>query len=120
MRTGLIINAISALLTAVLFYFGMVTVTILILCGFILMFGNCLIVGSGASIATLTSSDKANASAVMNFINVGMVMLGTFILAITPGLPLFKLPALFFLAILLMSLVWLFLIDKKPIIGETK
>jgi MFS transporter, DHA1 family, multidrug resistance protein len=113
MRAGLIIDAISAILLATLFYFGLINLTALILCGFILMFGNCLIVGSGASIATSTSVDKANASAVMNFINVGMVMLGTLILAIVPGSPTLKLSVLFLLIIILMSMVWLFLIDKR-------
>lgn len=113
MRIGLIVNAISAILLATLFYLGFVNLTILILSGFILMFGNCLVVGSGASIATSTSEDKANASAAMNFINVGMVMLGTCILAIVPGSPIVKLPIMFLLTMVLMGLVWLLLIDKS-------
>jgi MFS transporter, DHA1 family, multidrug resistance protein len=113
MKAGLIINAISAVLLGTLFYFGVLNLSNLIFSGFILMFGNCVLVGSGASIATSTSIDKANASAIMNFINVGMVMLGTFILAMVPGAPIIKLPLLFLLIIILMSIVWLFLIDKK-------
>jgi DHA1 family bicyclomycin/chloramphenicol resistance-like MFS transporter len=113
MRAGLIINTISALLLALLFYLGFINLTILILCGFILMFGNCLVVGSGASIATATSEDKANASAMMNFVNVGMVMLGTCILAIVPGSPILKLPVMFLLAVILMGIAWLLLIDKR-------
>lgn len=112
MRTGLIIDAIAIALLAVLFYFGIVNVPALILCGLILMFGNCLIVGSGASVATSTSDDKANASAVMNFINLGMVMLGTFVLAIVPGSPLVKLPVLLLLIVVLMGFIWWFFIDK--------
>jgi len=76
------------------------------------MFGNCLIVGSGASIATSTSSDKANASAMMNFVNVGMVMVGTCILSVVPGSPIVKLPVMFLLTIGLMGICWLRLIDK--------
>lgn len=113
MRTGLIVNAISAILLTTLFYLGIINLTVLILCGFILMFGNCLLVGSGASIATSTSADKANASAIMNFINVGMVMLGTFILALAPGSPNTKFPIIFSLIIFLMVIVWLFLVNKK-------
>lgn len=113
MRMGLIINIISALLLTILFYFGMINLIVLIASGFILMFGNCLIVGSGASIATSMLTDKANASAIMNFINVGMLTLGTFILSITPGSPIIKLPIIFLLAMFLMSIAWLFLIDKR-------
>ncbi len=113
MRAGLIINAISALLLALFFYLGAINLTILILCGFILMFGNCLVVGSGASIATATAEDKANASAMMNFINVGMVMLGTCILAFLPGSPIVKLPVMFLLTIILMCIIWLLLIAKR-------
>jgi hypothetical protein len=91
----------------------MVNMTTLILCGFILMFGNCIIIGNGASIATSTSEDKANASAMMNFINVGMVVVGTFLLAITPGSPILKLPVGFLLAILVMSFVWFIFIQPR-------
>jgi DHA1 family bicyclomycin/chloramphenicol resistance-like MFS transporter len=116
MRIGLIIDAVSAILLAGSFCLGMINLPVLLLSGFILMFGNCLIVGSGASIATLSSDDKANASAVMNFINLSMVMLATFILAIVPGSPLIKLPILFLLAILLMCLLWL----RLPYHGSCK
>jgi DHA1 family bicyclomycin/chloramphenicol resistance-like MFS transporter len=112
MRAGLIIDIISSALLAILFYFGFINLFVLIFCGFILMFGNCLIVGSGASIATATSEDKANASAIMNFINVGMVMLGTFILALTPGLPIVKLPVGFIIAMIVMLIVCVTLVNK--------
>lgn len=112
MRLGFIIDIISVILLAVLFYFGFINMVVLISCGFILMFGNCLIVGSGASVATATSEDKANASAIMNFINVGMVMLGTFILALVPGSPIIKLPAGCCVAIIVMLIVWIALINK--------
>ena len=77
------------------------------------MFGNCIIVGNGVSIATSTLEDKANASAMMNFINVGMLVVGTFLLAISPGTPIIKLPIGFLLAILVMSTVWLLFIHPR-------
>lgn len=115
MRLGFIIDIAASVLLATLFYFGFINLPILIACGFILMFGNCLIVGSGASIATATSEDKANASAIMNFINVGMLVLGTFILAIVPGSPLIKLPLGIFIGIIAMLFVWVALIKKHKI-----
>jgi DHA1 family bicyclomycin/chloramphenicol resistance-like MFS transporter len=107
MRIGFIMDIISSVLLITLFYFGFINMTVLTLCGLILMFGNCLIIGNGASIATTTSDDKANATAIMNFINVGMVTLGTFILAIVPGSPIIKLPVGFLLAIIVMLILWM-------------
>lgn len=112
MRVGFIIDIISAILLAGLFYLGFVNLIVLISCGFILMLGNCLIVGAGASTATSTTEDKANANAIMNFINVGMLMLGTFILAIVPSSPIIKLPIFFLIAVTCMLLIWLKLLPK--------
>lgn len=113
MRAGFIVDIVSAVALALLFSLGFTNVVVLIACGFVLMFGNCLIVGGGASIATSTSEDKANASAIMNFINVGMVATGTFMLALVPGSPLIKLPVGFGLGIAVMALVWFKLIKKN-------
>ncbi|HVV69256.1 MAG TPA: multidrug effflux MFS transporter [Gammaproteobacteria bacterium] len=113
MLAGFMIDISAAVLFCVLFYLGLVNIPVLIGCGFILMFGNCLIVGNGASIATSTSEDKANASAMMNFINVGMVMVGTFLLAVTPGVPTVKLPVGLVLAMLVMGVVWFSLIQSR-------
>ena len=106
-KSGFIINVTAALLMTLLFSLGYMNILTLSTCGFILMFGNCLIVGGGSSIATSTSEDKANSSAIMNFINVGMVATGTFILALIPGSPIVKLPAGFLLGIIIMALVWI-------------
>jgi hypothetical protein len=48
----------------------------------------------------------------MNFINVGLSVLGTFILAVIPGSPIIKLPISFLLAMSLMGMVWLQLKNK--------
>ncbi len=113
MLSGFIIDFIAMFSLGILFYFNMVNLIVLIGSGFILMFGNCIIVGNGASIATSTSKDKANASAMMNFINVGMLVVGTFLLAITPGNPIIKLPIGFLLAILIMSIIWLTFVKRR-------
>lgn len=113
MLAGFIIDLIAMIGLSILFYFGLVNLIILITCGFILMLGNCIIVGNGASIATSTSEDKANASAMMNFINVGMLVVGTFLLAISPGTPIIKLPIGFLIAILTMSILWFVFIHRR-------
>jgi MFS family permease len=113
MRIGFILDIIASIALGVFFYLGFVNTLVLVLCGFVLMFGNCLIVGNGSSIATATSEDKANASAVMNFINVGMVTLGTFILALMPGSPIVKLPIIFFMVMIIMLMMWIKVIRVK-------
>lgn len=112
MGIGFIIDLIAMIGLAVLFFLNIINLISLIVCGFILMFGNCIIVGNGASIATSTSEDKANASAILNFINVGMFAVGTFLLAITPGISIIKLPIGFLLAILIMSIIWFTFIHR--------
>lgn len=118
MLAGLFLDALAAILLASLLYLMGINLYVLILSGFILMFGNCLIIGNGASIATSTSEDKANASAIMNFINIGLVMLGTLMLAVIPGLPYIKLPIGLLLGILLLCIIWLLLVDRLCAVGK--
>ncbi len=113
MRTGLIIDVVASLALATVFYFGLVNLWILIACGFCFMFGNCMIIGNGASVATSKVEDKAIGSAVMNFINVSMPMLGTFVVALVPGSALLKLPISFLIAMGIMITMWFLFINAK-------
>ncbi|OGT31543.1 MAG: hypothetical protein A3E87_00320 [Gammaproteobacteria bacterium RIFCSPHIGHO2_12_FULL_35_23] len=108
-KMGWAIEAIASLFFAILFYLGIISFLILIIAGFVFMFGGCLVMSNCTSIATSKLDDKANASAVMNFINVGMSVFGTFLLAITPGDAVFKLPGIFILALVCMFGVWQFI-----------
>ncbi len=113
MKIGLIIDVTSSLMIAVFFYMGLINLWILILCGFIFMFGNCIIVANASGIATSNVKDKANASAVMQFMNVSMPMLGTFAIALIPGSALIKLPVSFLITMFIMINMWIFLIKKQ-------
>lgn len=112
MKLGFIIEAIIAILFLALFYLELMNLWVLISGGFILMFGNCLVIGSGSSIASSALKDKANASAVMQFINVGMPVCGTFIMALTPGSPMLKLPLLLVAEMIVMMIVWICFIRR--------
>ena len=101
-KLGYIAEIVASILLGVLFYLGLINLVVLICCGFIFMFGGCLMVGNGSSLATATVEDKANGSAVMQFINVGMPVCGTFALSVIPGSPLIKLPVSFLVAMLIM------------------
>jgi DHA1 family bicyclomycin/chloramphenicol resistance-like MFS transporter len=106
MFIGFMIVVSAMLGLSIFFYFNIVNLLVLISCGFILMLGNCIIIGNGASIATSTAKDRANASAVMNFINVGMLVIGTFLFAVIPGSPIIKLPISFLIIMFCMGVVW--------------
>ena len=105
-KMGWIFEAIATALLTGLFCFNFINLVTIIGCGFIFMFGGCLIVSNAASIATSAIEDKASASAVMNFMNVGMAVCGTFILAFLPGSATLKLPMLFVVAMLIMCVLW--------------
>jgi DHA1 family bicyclomycin/chloramphenicol resistance-like MFS transporter len=105
-KVGAMIELIGAVLLAGAFGFNYVNVLSLIGCGFIFMFGGCLVMSNMASIASSAIEDKANASAVMNFISVSMAVCGTLLLAIIPGSAIFKLPLIFMAALILMAGVW--------------
>lgn len=115
MKIGLMICVITSLTMGVLFYMDFINLCMLILCGFVFMYGNCLIVASGASIAPSNVENKANASAVMQFINVSMPMTGTFLIALIPGSPLIKLPVGFLIVMVIMINMWFFILKKQKI-----
>lgn len=105
-KTGYLIEIIGAIFLTILFVLQIVNIYILIACGFIFMFGNCLIASNVITIGMSTAENKANASAIMNFINVGMAVCGTFIQAFIPISEIIKLPICFLMALALMMIVW--------------
>lgn len=111
-KAGLMIEFIATILMCILFYLNVVNLFLLITFGFIFMFGGCIIISNAASDASTQLEDKANASAIMNFINIGMAVLGTFILAVTSGSPILKLPTIFLIAMIIMFGLWQFLPKK--------
>ena len=112
MKLGLIIELVSTILMAILFFLGIVNLFILIALGFIFMFGGCMIISNAASVASSKIDDKANASAVMNFINISMAVCGTFILTIIPGLAMTELATFFLVAVIVMLILWFMTIGR--------
>jgi len=104
-KLGYIIELLTSLAFAVLFFFGLVHLGVLMAIGFCFMFGACIILSNGTSIASAAIEDKATASAVMNFINVGMPVFGTLILSVIPGNGIIKLPVIFISALVIMQVI---------------
>lgn len=104
-KASFAIEVLVSIAITIFFYLGLVNMTILMVCGFIFMFACCMMGANLASIASSIVDDKANGAAVMNFFSIGIAMCGTFVLALTPGSQIFKMPLLFLSAMALMLLV---------------
>lgn len=107
-QIGLVFESLSILMLSFFFYLGDVSLFVLLACAFVLMFGGAIIVSNAIPMAAAEVEDKANASAVMNFINVGMPVCGTLLLALFPGSAELKL-----CAVLLGALVLMLVMCKK-------
>ncbi len=101
-RFGWLIQVVGGVSLAILFYTHFVCLTVLIGCGFIFMFGGCIIMSNASALATSKSEDRANAVAMMNFICMGFATLGTLLLALLPGLQSHKLPNLWLVLVIIM------------------
>ena len=104
MRAGYVVEVITALIFAVLFTLGYVNLFVLIGSGFFFMFGACIVLSNGTSLASSQFENKAIASAVTQFINVGMPVFGTLMLALTPQ-SIMKLPIAWLIGLTLMAVV---------------
>lgn len=105
MKAGYLVEVVTALVFSALFFSGYVNLVVLMGSGFFFMFGACIILSNGTSLAGSQYEDKATASAVMQFINVSMPVLGTLLLALTPGHNVMKLPGIWLIALILMFVV---------------
>lgn len=104
-KFGFSLIAIAALLFALFFFMHVINLLTLLLPATVYMFGACVLSANLASLAGSVVEDKANGVSVMNFINIGIAVCGTFALAILPGTQLVKLPLMFILTVIIMFLV---------------
>ncbi|HLX54405.1 MAG TPA: MFS transporter, partial [Aquella sp.] len=115
-KSSVICEIIFCGMLITLLYLNYVTLPVLVICGFLFMFSGCIIAINGSAMASSASEDKAIASSVMNFINIGMGMMGTFMLAFLPGGAELRLSIVFVIALTLMVLFWskLKMPEEKP------
>jgi MFS family permease len=104
-KFGFIMELIATLTLVGFFAMHIINMQVLIGTGFLFMFGGCLMSANLAGIASCCVEDKAHGSAVMNFINIGTAVAGTFVLALTPGTQAFKMPILFLCALVFMLFI---------------
>ncbi len=103
---GRMIQIVAGLALAILFYAHIVNLGVLIACGFVFMFGGCIIMSNASGLATSKSEDRANAVAMMNFICMSMATLGTLLLALLPETQTLKLPTLWLAIIIAMAFAY--------------
>lgn len=103
LKIAFIVQIVGAGLMLLFFAFGKVTILILLGTTFLFMLGGSFIIANLSAIATSKSDDKANSSAVLQAINVGMTVVGTFLLASINSKSPLILP-IFFLASLVINM----------------
>ena len=91
----------GAVIMLLCFAIGKITLTILLGCTFLFMLGGSFIIANLSAIAGAISDDKANASAVLQWINIGMTAVGTFILASISSKSPLILPIFFIVSIII-------------------
>jgi DHA1 family bicyclomycin/chloramphenicol resistance-like MFS transporter len=75
--------------------------------------GNVMLYGTSASLGIRQSTDKANASAVVNFLALSMAMMGTFIFSLLHNSAPWVMPTLFLGALFLMGAVYVLLLKER-------
>lgn len=78
----------------------------------LIYFGHAYVGGNAASSAIYFAIDKANGSAVMNFVGMAMTVVGTFALAMIPDKVPFVMPTIFLCSLLVMFIMQLSLKNK--------
>ena len=104
---GMGCEAVGALIMLVLFLLHIVTMVTMLVPMALIYFGHAYVGGNSASSAIYFAIDKANGSAVMNFIGMTMTVIGTFALAMIPEKLPFIMPSLFLAGLFLMLIMQL-------------
>lgn len=107
-KFAIILEAIGMSIMFISFLVGFVNIVTLIGPMIILMVGHALLCSNAPVLAIAESEDKANASAVINFIAVSGGVIGTFVLSMIHSSNLMVLPTMFLVIVLMLSLIYFF------------
>ena len=102
---AIIFAFISAVTMLLLFLFGKITLWSLSIPMPFIYMGTFFVYSNVAGIAMSHAKDKSNASAVMNFINMGVSVMAVFIIELLPSQNLYILPLFFIVCCLLMLIL---------------
>lgn len=107
MITGILIVLLGTIFIALCFANQWINPWTLFIPMFVMNLGNNLIWSNASSTGLSESKDKSNASAVMQFINVGMATIGVFLIEVVPPTTTMLLPAAFAVILIAMFAIWL-------------
>lgn len=81
-KIGMAVFGFGIIVQSLLLFIGIVDIYTIFLPGFIIFFGIALLYSSAAALATSKVIDKAHASAVMSFINIGVAFIATSVMSV--------------------------------------
>lgn len=114
---GMVCEVVGAVAMLVLFVAHYITMVTLLVPMSLIYFGHAYVGGNAASSAIYFAIDKANGSAVMNFIGMSMTVIGTFALAMIPNKSPYIMPSIFLVSLLMMFIMQLSL--KRWVIKDS-
>jgi MFS family permease len=113
-NTGISLEIIATIIMLIFFLLGKVNLFTLLAPVGLMFVGHAILYGNASAVAIGQSEDKANASAMMNFLGIGTGVLSTFIFSILHSSKPWVMPTLFLISLGLMGLIYLLLIkDRK-------
>jgi DHA1 family bicyclomycin/chloramphenicol resistance-like MFS transporter len=107
---GIILETTASLIMFISFLYHFVNIYILIAPMILLCVGHGLLAGNSSALAMLQSDDKSNASSIVNFLTVGVAVIGTFILTRFSSQNIIVMPSIFLSAVILMILFLIILV----------
>ncbi len=110
---AMILEIIGALTMFFSFIFQIVDLFTLFAPAGLIFAGNVMVYGTAATMGISQSEDKANASAVVNFLTLGMAMLSTFVFGILHISSPWIMPTLFLVALILMQMLYFGVLRQK-------
>lgn len=105
---GIIIAIIGVGLMFALFLAGQITLSSLFLPMIIVYIGEAIILNNSSSSATYAASDKSNASAILNFINMGVATISVVSATSFTNTTIFFTPIVFFIILLIITILTVF------------
>jgi predicted MFS family arabinose efflux permease len=117
-KTGIVIAGIGAILMFVAMLMHFSILFSLFLPMIIIYFGLCFILANASTLAMSHASDKAHASAVMNFINMGLATLAVLVLSLFPMKDLL-LPTIYLVLCIVMMAIFTLINNHRKNHGKT-
>ncbi len=112
LKFGFFLELIASLTMFLLFFFQIVSIWSLLIPMGIICIGHPILSGTALSLSMNQTHDKANGSAIMNFVGLAMPVIMTFLLGALQIKAAFVMPTIFLISLLLMFIIYLLFLRK--------